>query len=441
LEKYYLLIKNLKKVRLFNFKRFNKKNKTLIQNFSSLSILQLSQYAFPLITFPYLVRVLGPDGYGLVAFANAFVMYFTILTDYGFNLSATKEISIYRDDTKKISEIYSSVLSVRLILFIISIILILPIVFLIPKFSKDANVYLMSSISVFGTTIFPVWFFQGVEKMKFITIISVIVKAIWVALVFLFVTTKSDLLNLVILNSASSVLIGIISLFVIRSKFNIKYNFPKFNCIKKQFVEGWHYFLSTASISLYTTSTTFILGLFASEAVVGYFSAADKIRYAVQNITSSASRTVFPHLALEFSKSKETAFKFLRKYFKLLGTIMVFISGALFLLSEQIVLVLLGNDYLESILILKILSFSPIVIFLSNVAGVQTMLNMGYEKQFSRIIFVGAVFSVITSIIIVPTYLEIGTAIIVVLTEILVTTQMFYFLNRKKVNIFKKIIT
>ncbi len=420
---------------MFTIKEFKRKNKVLIQNFSSLTILQISQYVFPLITFPYLVRVLGPEGYGLVAFANAFVNYFTVLTDYGFNLSATKDISINRDNHNKIKQIYSSVLTVRLILFVLSIVIIVPIVFMFSKFSKDMEIYLIAFLTVFGTTIFPVWFFQGIEKMKFITIISVLVKLLWVILVFVIVTTKNDILNLVILNSASSILIGIISLAVIKIKFKVSFSFPELHCIKKQFIEGWHYFLSTASISLYTTSTTFILGLFANDAIVGYFSAADKIRNAVLNISATASRTVFPHLSLEFQRSYDAAISFIRKFSISMGSIMLIVSILLFLLAKQIVLLVLGPDYTNSIILLRIMSFLPIIIFLSNVAGIQTMLNMGFKKEFANIIFIGAVFSIIMSIILVPIYLAIGTAITVLLTEILVTSQMIFFLRKNKIKV------
>jgi len=420
---------------LFTLKEFKKKNKVLIQNFSSLTILQVSQYVFPLITFPYLVRVLSPEGYGLVAFANAFVNYFTVLTDYGFNLSATKDISINRENNVKIKQIFSSVLTVRLILFVLSIVIVIPIVFTFSKFHKDLEIYLISFMAVLGTTIFPVWFFQGVEKMKFITIISVLVKILWVVSVFLFVTHKNDLVNLVILNSASSILIGIISLAVIKIKFNVSFSFPDSECIKKQFIEGWHYFLSTASISLYTTSTTFILGLFASDATVGYFSAADKIRYAVQNIMGTASRTVFPHIAMEFKKSYESGISFIRKFSISLGGFMLVVSILLFIFAKQIVLIVLGPEYAESIILLRIISFLPLVIFLSNVAGIQTMLNLGYKKEFAKIIFISAIFSIMMSIILVPVFLAIGTAITVLLTEILVTSQMILFLRKKKIKV------
>jgi PST family polysaccharide transporter len=120
--------------------------------------------------------------------------------------------------------------------------------------------------------------------------------------------------------------------------------------IKKQFIDSWHYFIANVSISLYTISNVFILGLFANNTIVGYFSAADKIRQAVQNLTSISGRTIFPYLSSEFKKSKETAITFLKKYTKIVGTFTLFISLILLLLADPIVKIVLGPSYTESIL-------------------------------------------------------------------------------------------
>ncbi len=422
------------------FKKTLSKNRVLAKNFSSLSILQISQYIFPLVTFPYLVRVLGPDGYGLVAFATAFVGYFTVFTDYGFNLSATREVSIHRKDPHKISNIFNSVLSIKLILFTASIIIFLPIVYAFARFNQDIEIYLISFVSVLGTTLFPVWFFQGTERMGFITFINVLVKAVWVIAVFVFVQSRSDILLLVALNSLSSLLVGIIGLIVVKYYFNLTFSIPSIENIKLQFVEGWHYFLSTASISLYTLSNVFILGLFASDTIVGYFSAADKIRHALQNITDTAGRTIFPYLSAEFKRSKVAAFIFLRKFIKIVGSILIVSCLLLFIFSEPIVYLILGVDYVESIILLKIISFLPLIIFFSNVAGVQTMLNLGFKRDFANIILISGILNIIISFIVVPVFLSIGSAIMVLFTEILVTSQMVIFLRKNDINIFKSLL-
>ena len=144
--------------------------KNLLKNFTSLSVLQLSNYLFPLIILPYVVRVLGPDKYGLVQFAAAFNSYFLILCDYGFGLTGTRMISQNRNDHQNLSRIFSSIVIIRLLLFVFSFALITVVVFSFERFILEWQVFLLSSGIVFGSTLFPLWFFQGLEQMKYITI-------------------------------------------------------------------------------------------------------------------------------------------------------------------------------------------------------------------------------------------------------------------------------
>lgn len=408
-------------------------NKTLIENFSSLSILQFSNYIFLLITLPYLVRVLGPANYGLVNFATAFAMYFQIFTDYGFNLTATQEISVNRGNPQKINRIFSVVLVIKIILFFISAVIFAALVFAIPKFSTDSLVYLFSFLIVLGTVLFPVWFFQGMERMKYITIISLSVKSLWAVSIFVLIKSGNDVLLLILLNGISYILIGVISLIVIIIEFKIKFVIPKISEIKKQLIDGWNVFSSTASISLYTISNVFVLGLFAGNTVVGYFSAADKIRIAVQGLFQNASQSVFPHLSRLFVESKTAAVKFVKKYLKYGVTLAGITTIIIIIFSKVIVIVILGDKFLPSINVLRILMFLPVIILLSNIYGIQIMLNLGYKKEFSKIVFFAGILNLILLFILVPLFLEMGAAISVVVTECFVTIEMFYFVRKKKI--------
>jgi len=408
-------------------------NKTLVQNFSSLTILQFSNYLFPIITFPYLVRVLGPEKFGLVNFAAAFVAYFNVFTDYGFNLSATKDISINRNNPNKVNEIFSTVLVIKLILSVVSLMVFSLLIFTIPRFSANSEIYFYSFLIVLGAVLFPGWFFQGMEKMKYITVTNVTVKIIWTILVFALVRSADDVLLLVILNGASFILIGVLSLILLIGIFKVKFIPPSISEIKLQLINGWYLFVSTASITLYTTSNVFILGLFAGNEVVGYFAAADKIRIAVQGLFGNAGQTVFPHLSKMFAESKKEAIVFVKKYRNYSVTVAVILTLILFVLAKPVVLIVLGSGYEPSINVFRIILLLPLIILLSNIYGIQIMLNLNYKKEFSRIILSAGIVNLILSFILVPLYLEIGTAIAVVITETIVTAGMIAFVKRKKI--------
>ncbi len=406
-------------------------HKILIKNFSSLTILQISNYLFPLITFPYLVRVLGPEKFGLINFAAALVAYFTVLTDYGFNLSATREISIHRKDIEKVSSLFSNVMTTKLILFIAGAIVFLPLLFLIPKFSADYPIYLGTYLFVFGSVLFPVWFFQGMEQMKYITIINIGVKALWLVSIFVFIKSSADVLTLVFLNSGSLIIIGVISLIVIKKKFNVFFKRPLAKEIKRQLSEGWYYFVSTASITLYTNSNIFILGLFTNNEVVGYFAAADKLRMAIQGLFGNAAQTVFPHLSLMFKESKIKAVRFVKKYLRLSLLAAAIVTLTVFIFSREIVIVILGQNYLSSLPVFRVILFLPIIILISNIYGIQVMLNLGYKKEFFKVIFYAGIGNLVLSFVLVPKFYAIGTAFAVTITEIIVSLGMWGFTHRK----------
>ena len=238
--------------------------KRLLSNFISLSVLQGANYILPLITLPYLVRVLGPEKFGLIMFAQAFIQYFVILTDYGFNLSATREISIHRENKGKVSEIFSSVMTIKFILMIVSIIILSVVIFSFEKFRNDWGIYFLTFGMVAGQVLFPVWFFQGMERMKYITFLNILAKLIFTVAIFVFIHEASDYIYVPLINSLGFIVAGILAMWIVFRNFKVSFKLPCFYDIKYQLSDGWHLFVSTVGVSLYRSADTVILGLFSS---------------------------------------------------------------------------------------------------------------------------------------------------------------------------------
>jgi len=405
----------------------------LIQNFTSLSILQVANYLFPLIVLAYVVRVLGPAKYGLINFAAAFIAYFNLISDYGFTLSGTKEISIIRDDKEKLSKTFSAIITIKLLISIVSFLFFIAIVYFIPFFKNNWEVYVLSYGFVIGGVLFPSWFYQGMEQMKYITIIQVVIRSIVTVLIFILIKEEGDYLLLVLLNSIAQIMIGILGVVISLVKFKINFKLPSFEEIKIQLKSGWNIFQSMIAINIYTTSNTFILGLFASEAIVGFYAAADKIRMALQGIQSVLSQTVFPYVNSLAKESYEKYILFIKKLLKLEFVIGFLISLILFVFAPQLTKLLLGEKFAASGELLRIISALPLLISLSNVFGIQIMLPLGYDRPFNRIISTAALLHIILLIIIVPEYFAIGTVIAVVTTEFVVTLLTYLFVQKKKI--------
>lgn len=396
----------------------------LIENFLSLSVLQIANYILPLITLPYLVRVLGPEKFGLIAFSQAFIGYFMILTDYGFNLSATRDISINRENKEKVSEIFSSVMIIKLALMVISLILMSIIILSFEKFRKDWVVYYLTFGMVVGQVLFPVWFFQGIEKMKYITFLNILAKVIFTVAIFVFVKEASDYLYVPILNSLGFIIAGILGLWIVFKDFEISFKFVGLKELKRQLKEGWYVFISTISINFYKNNAILILGLFTNNKTVGYFIIAKKLVDMLNNIAGVISQTIYPYVSKQINTDYQKTMLFLKKV-GLLIAFYTFIFGViLFIFSSTFIYIISGDYFNESILCLKLMAFVPMFIGV-NVPAVQILLSKGLDKNFSKVLLIGAILDLVLNFLLVPIFSYVGSCISVILVELFVTIFLY----------------
>jgi len=410
------------------------RNKILFTNFSYLSILKFLEYVFPLITIPYLTRTLGVARFGLIAFATSFIGYFLLFVDFGFNLSATQEISVNRKNPQKIAEIFWTVTSLKAILTVVSFIILTAIVFSFTKFSRDYTLYLFTFGTVLASLLFPVWFFQGIQMMKYITVVQVVSRSIFVLLMFFLIKNPQDYLKVPLLTAMGGIVGGCVSLGIVFGKFKLPWVKPTLALMTGEFKNSYHIFIANASISLYTISSTFILGLFANDTAVGYYAGGEKIIRAAQNILSPIAQTVYPHVSELVSESKERAIAFLAKLTRWTGLFTLLLSTGLFIFASFISDILLGPDFRPSVAVIRILSLLPFMIGLSNVFGIQVMLNFNMKKEFTKIIVIYSLIHLVLIFILVG-FAEKGVSLAVLITETMITLTMFIVLKRKKINL------
>ncbi|MEK3992221.1 flippase [Robertmurraya sp. FSL R5-0851] len=409
--------------------------KRLVTNFLSLASVQGLNFILPLVTLPYLLQTVGPSKFGLISFAQAFIQYFILFTDYGFNLVATRDISLARDNKQRLSTIFSTVMLIRTLLLMVSFILLIILVLLVPKFQGDSMIYFITFGMVIGNVLFPIWFFQGIEQMKTISILNVISKGIFTVGIFIFVKDPSEYLLVPILNTLGSIAIGFIAIYIILTRYHIRFIRPSIPDIKNQLKEGWHIFVSNVVTSLYTTSNIFILGFFASNTIVGYYSSAEKVVKAVSSVISPLVQTIYPYLSKALQESRERALWILNKMFIIITFGMGLLSLIVGIFAEPLVIIGLGEEYIETIPLLQILAPMPLVLGWANIFGILTMINFDYKKELSRIYIVASLFSVVLMILLIPPFREYGTAWIAILTETFATLLMIVFLWRKGVHV------
>ena len=360
----------------------------LLENFFSLLVLQGANYILPLITLPYLVRVLGPEKFGLIAFAQAFIQYFNILTDYGFSLSATREVSIHRDNKEKLSEIFSSVMIIKFALLILSFMIMTIIVFSFEKFKKDWLVYYLTFGVTIGQVLFPVWFFQGMERMKYITIIEFSIRIFFIVLIFCFIHNVSDFWKVPLLRSLGYILGGLLSIWIVFKEFKINFAF-KINI--DYFKRSNILFFSQASTTLFNEIVTLLGGFFFNYMLLGYYKIAENLFVAIRNLFGICFRTMYPYFSKninEFEKSK-------KKVFISVLFLSFFVSIISIISSRKVIFILFNfnND-----IIIKIFITLAIALFFSgNNIMFFTMwfLILRLDKIFFKIVTVGGILNII----------------------------------------------
>lgn len=365
--------------------------KAVMSNFASLTVLQAVTYLLPVIILPYLFRVIGPEKFGLIAFAQAFVQYFMILTDYGFSISATKQISLCQDEHAKICRIFSSVMTAKIILAFLSLLILGAIVYFVPKFRNDWLIFVFSFGTVIGNTLFPVWFFQGTEKMKHIADINIIGGILYAGFIFLFVRERSDYLMVPFISSCVFLITGILGQYIVFRKFRVAFKFEGYKNVRQQLKAGWDIFISIVAINAYTTTRIFTVGLLTNNTITGLYSIAEKITNLAQTFPlASFSQAIFPRLSKIFHKNKFKALKIMQRLQHITINISLIFLPVILIAAPLIIRITCGKVYPEAVLSLRLLLISVFFIA-ANAFRVQFLLVCGKTHIYSRIHVVMAI--------------------------------------------------
>jgi PST family polysaccharide transporter len=359
-------------------------SRRVVGNAASLVSMQVASYVLPLITVPYLLRVLGPERFGLIAFSQAVMTYFVTLNDYGFNLSATRELAICRADRRLKSELYFSVMAIKAALCLISLLSLCGIVHYVPRFHVNSAVFYASFLIVVGNMLFPAWFFQGIEKLYWISVVNMAAGLAFTATIFLVVRTSSDYVLAAFIQSGGRLAAGILGVIIIFWSEDLEVRCPTFAQMRQKLVDGWHLFLLQISVSLFISSITVVLGLVRSMTEVGYFSAANKILNAGQAVMSGIGQAMYPHVCSLASRSRAGAIIYLRKAMLAIGSISMVGGVLVFVFAVPIVRIVMGPDYLPAVAVLRFMSTIPFICAINNIYGTQAMLNFGMRREFTR---------------------------------------------------------
>lgn len=407
-------------------KKLSSEQKTVAKNYSSLVVLQGLNYILPLLIIPFLERQLGLEKFGLVMLAQYLMAFCVAAADFGFNVTATREISIIKSLGGDYSTVYFKVFWARMILLILVFGLLSLVVFSVPRFSIEWHIYLLSYGAVIGQTLLPDWFFQGIEKMRLLTVVNVVAKVLFTILLFVFITAPSDYFYVPIFNSIGFLTAGIFT-FLLSMKY-VKWQWPNFKESQEFYKESFQVFTSNIASQLSYAANGVILGIFAGDAVVGIFSAFDKLIIAAKKMFLPFYQAMYPYMARKsFSEKKQMMKKLIPivAFVGLIGVVVILLIGDWIIEFLYNDVNIYKNTYL--------FKWMSIIAFFTGLSSLFQALYAPARKLFKNrmmMMIIAGVFNVTLSLIIVP-YLGLkGTIIAAIGTEAILLGLASYFYRR-----------
>ena len=401
----------------------------VLKNILYLLVTQIVNYILSLITIKYLLMTIGVSNFGKIAFVQAFLSYFIVFIDYGFSISATRDIArCHKDDRIAISRIFASTMAAKFILLIAGLLVYAGLVLLIPKFSANKLTFLLFSGVLIGTCLFPQWYFQGIQKMEYITWINILIKAVLLLLVFLFVKQGSDYVFVPLIYSLSYVLFGVYALLLALKHCSFRGNYDQ-HTVLTAFRGGFPLFLSSAVSILLNGSSIFILGLIVADDVVGYYAGYDKLIRSCLMIFTPITTAIYPHVSETITENFSAGVKLIKKAaaFTLLLAMCLIIF--LIALSDYIIPLIFTEAFLRFRGVLVILAAWMVFNVANNFIGIQYYTSIGKSKVYAQSLTVSGIITLGLMIYLTRLQSCYGTAVSILIGEVLLTAILLLRIN------------
>jgi O-antigen/teichoic acid export membrane protein len=390
----------------------------------------VSSMIFPIITFPYTSRILGPEGIGKVSFAISFVGYFTLFASIGIPMYGIREIARVKKDKKKLAELTQELFLMHFITTVsVSFLFILLIMFN-GKLSNDKVLFFVTSLSILFSSLSMEWFYQGMEEYSYITIRTIIFSTISAFAIFIFINDKQDYILSAAITVFASFGSSMLNFYNARKTLFTKRTVPW--DFKRHLRPLVLVYLMNFIISIYIQLDTVMLGFMSSSKNVGYYATGIKLNKLLLALVTSLGVVLLPRLSFFIANDMKEEFKrVLKKSFEVIWIFCLPIVASMFLLSDEIIVLFAGKQYLPASICVMITS--PIVLFigLTNIFGIQILYPMGKDKEVIYAVASGAIFSLILNLLLIPNLTYVGAAIATLISEFVVLIVMVLLISKE----------
>ena len=380
---------------------------------------------FPLISFPYASRILMAKGIGEVNFFQSIIQYIVLFTSLGIPMYAIREIAKVREQTSARNKTLLEILILNLLLTVLGYLAVLVIINTVGKVKLNIALFLILSLAIVLTTIGCDWFYQGIEDFKYITIRGIIVRSCALIFLFVFVRTENDLLYYAVCITVGSLGGNVFNFFRLKRYVDFSELFNRDLKPFRHLKPVLRIFMLILIISIYINLNVVMLGFMKNNESVGFFTSATKLTQVILMVVTSLGTVLLPRMSNMISNNQMSEFKELaQKSLDFIVLVTLPITMGLILLSDYLIIIFCGNDYLPAISTLRILA--PIIIFIgvSNVFGIQILYPQGHERIVIFATAAGALINFIINLWLIPKYSQDGAAIATFIAELLVTVVM-----------------
>ncbi len=369
----------------------------------SVGVLQVANYLIPFLVLPIISRILGATLFGSVSYAQNIVSYLTLLVNFGFEYSATRQIALAGEDKEAKRRIFWSVMSVKGILLLVSFVIMAILPFFLDRVAADPRLYLYTAMINIGIVLFPTWYLQGEQQMDKMAWATFFTKLLGAGLVLLLVREASSYRLYPLLLSVASIVVGGGALLYVIRHFGI----GSYECTRASMREvlspSWPIFLNNLFGSLYTTVNMTILGFYVTDTIVGYFSAAQKLIMAlIMVVVLPVSISVFPEISKRFEASKEGGLAFLKRVMVYAGLAALMVSIATYFIAPIAIHIVYGVDFTEAIAVLKWLAPIPFLVMMATLLTIQGLYGIGLQRYAPWIGLTLAVVCITMNIVLIP---------------------------------------
>ncbi|KEQ29693.1 hypothetical protein N180_17955 [Pedobacter antarcticus 4BY] len=391
-------------------------------------LLSLANLLFPILSFPYVSRILGPEGIGKVQFIYSFAMYFALVASLGIPIYGMKEIARRRNDPDARSAVFSELFIVNVITSVVLTIAYLLVIFFFPYFQADRNLFIAAGLLILLSFSYIEWLYTGMEEFRSIALRSVLFKLIGLVLMYTFIRDRNDFGIYLLIMIFSFMGNNLLSLFLSRSRVKLVLRDLK---LRRHIVPLLMILSTTFATSMYTEMDTVLLGLLANNKTVGLYTAAVKLSKIIIPFVTSMGVVLIPRIAKYFAEENlEGVQETLNENFRFLAFFSVPIAMGLMLFAPEFIALFSGKEFLPATLSMQLLSFLPVVIGFGHLFLCLILIPAGKNKEMLFSVICGMVISVLLNFLLVPVWKEVGSSIANLSAETLVSVMYFYFIRK-----------